>query len=93
MRCQVAVQVTESGVQVWRQCTGECDGDTWDRYKKNNAGKVKKGSDGKRCVDTTVHNFAFVPQNGSRPKHDYWLETLKARKGASGGGTQETVNA
>ncbi len=114
MRCQVAVQVMESGVQVWRQCKGECDGDTWDRYKKNNAGKVKKASDGQWCVAPVckehrkvmkdsrsgargIHastglfwwspadalgapeitdfpqnsdNFAPVPQNGSRPKHD-----------------------
>ena len=41
----------------------------------------------------TPDNFATVPQNGSRPKHDYWLETLKARKKAQGGSTQETINA
>ena len=132
MQCQVAVQVTESGAQVWRQCKGECDGDTWAKYKKNNADKVRKATDGKRCVapvceehrkimkDSGTHkstglfwwspadalgapeitdfpptpdNFATVPQNGSRPKHDYWLETLKAWKKAQGGSTQETINA
>ena len=78
MQCQVAVQVTESGVQVWRQCTGECDADTWDRYKKNNAGKVKKASDGKRCVAPVCKEHRKIMKDSRGSTGLFWWSSADA---------------